>query len=183
MQQVQLHDKTFSLYISEDQIQARLKALAEELNDEYAGKRLLLVVVLKGAFMVAADLARYLSMQPEISFVRVSSYEDKMASSGKVRSMMGLDEDLTDRHVLIIEDIVDTGYTTTYLLGEFGKQQPASLRLFSLLFKPENLQLGKAPDYSAFVIASDFVVGYGLDYAQLGRELRGIYCLEEGEGK
>lgn len=175
MKQIRLHDTYFSLYISEDQIQERLEQIAQELNQTYLDKQLILVVVLKGAFMVASDLIKKLSIQPEIDFIRVSSYEGEMQSSGKVRNLLGLETDIQDRHVLLIEDIVDTGYTTSYLMEELGKKNPASLQMFSLLYKPANLKKGSPPDYIGFEIPPDFVVGYGMDYAQLGRELKDIY--------
>lgn len=181
MEQIHIHDKSFSPYISEHQIQSRLAAVSEEINEEYAGKELLLVVVLKGGFMVAADLMRHLNMQPEVSFIRVSSYANKMESSGKVREMLGLEVDVKDRDVLIVEDIVDTGYTSTFLMDEIRGRQAASVKMFSLLFKPDNLRKGVPPDFIGFVIPPAFVVGYGLDYAEKGREVRGIYqVVEEG---
>ncbi|MEM7373588.1 MAG: hypoxanthine phosphoribosyltransferase [Bacteroidota bacterium] len=181
MQQIHLHDKSFYLYITENQIQSRLATVSQEINQHYEGKELLLVVVLKGAFMVAADLIRHLNMNPEVSFIRVSSYQSDLKSSGKVREMLGLKADVADRHVLIVEDIVDTGFTSTFLMDEIRSKSAASVNMFSLLFKPKNLKKGVAPDFVGFEIPPEFVVGYGLDYAEKGRELRGIYRLKDEE--
>ena len=178
MKTVQLKDKTFTLFLSEQAIQDRIRGMAEEIVTAYEGKPLLLLSVLNGAFLLTADLMRHLPTDTEVAFIRLSSYGDKMNSSGKTREVLGLNFSLQDRHVLVVEDIVDTGHTVAFLDEYLKAQQPASARLLSLLYKPANLVAGRAPDFTGFVIPPEFVVGYGLDYAQHGRGLRSIYRYE-----
>ncbi|RMG20778.1 MAG: hypoxanthine phosphoribosyltransferase [Bacteroidetes bacterium] len=180
MKEIVIKDKRFNLYISPKQIRQRLDDLSHELNKAYHSKNPVLLIVLNGAFIFAADLIRALEVDPQTQFIRISSYEDEMQSSGKVRQVFGQDMPLTGRHVLIVEDIVDTGHTARYLRELLQEQHPASVAMVSLLFKPEAFEGGTPPEYVGFEIPPDFVVGYGLDYAQLGRELQGIYRLAEG---
>lgn len=175
MDQVQLLDKTFHLFLSESDIQARIQALAEELQQAYQGKSILLLGILNGSFLVTADLMRHMPTDTEVAFIRVSSYGDAMESSGQAREVLGLNFSLKDRHVVVVEDIVDTGHTLAFLQGYLQQQQPASLEVLSLLYKPASLVAGSPPDYTGFEIPPEFVVGYGLDYAQHGRGLRSIY--------
>ncbi len=179
MDHVSIKDKVFEPYISPEQIQARIQQLAQTINKLYANKNPILVIVLNGAFIFAADLIRGMTVQPQTQFIRVSSYEDRMQSSQKVKQILGLNMPLVDRHVLIIEDIVDTGHTAKYLRSHIHEQQPASLAIVTLLYKPDAFLGGVLPEHVGFKISNDFVVGYGLDYAQLGRELSGIYKLME----
>ncbi len=170
-------DDLAAVLIDADQIQARLAELAIEIDADYAGKDLLLVGVLKGAVMVMADLARALHTAVEMDWMAVSSYGSGTRSSGVVRIIKDLDADLTDRHVLVVEDIVDSGLTLSWLLRNLSSRGPASLEVCTLLRKPEAQQAGSSKGepprvrYVGFDIPPEFVVGYGLDYAEKYRSL------------
>ncbi|TAE46653.1 MAG: hypoxanthine phosphoribosyltransferase [Bacteroidetes bacterium] len=176
-QLISIRDKQFEMFIPEEQILARVDEIATEINLAYAELRPLLIVVLNGAFLFAADLVRRLTVQPEVQFIRISTYGDQMISSETAQILLGMEIEVEDRDVIIVEDIVDTGYTTDFFREHLSQQSPKSVRLASLLFKPDNYRGTQAPDFIGFSIAPDFVVGYGMDYAQQGRELRGIYRL------
>jgi hypoxanthine phosphoribosyltransferase len=176
MAQIKVHDKTFETYLSEDTIQARIKELAENINKDYAGKKPLFVAILNGSFMFASDLFKYLSIEAEICFIKLASYKG-MKSSGKVVTTIGLDDDLFGKDVIIVEDIVDTGKTLHKFLPKLQHQQPASLKIAALLYKPEATEYPLTLNYIGFSIPNKFVVGYGLDYDGLGRNLKEIYQL------
>ena len=165
-------DDLAAVLIDADRIQARLRELAAEIDRDYAGRELLLVGVLKGAVMVMADLARALHTSVEMDWMAVSSYGSGTRSSGVVRIIKDLDADLTDRHVLVVEDIVDSGLTLSWLLRNLSSRGPASLEVCTLLRKPDaqkghHGKGGQAPvKYVGFDIPPEFVVGYGLDYAE-----------------
>nr|WP_242928029.1 hypoxanthine phosphoribosyltransferase [Pontibacter vulgaris] len=171
---ITLHDCDFSTYIFEEEIIARINILAEQIDQEYAGKNPLFLAVLNGSFMFAADLLKRVSIPCEISFIRLSSYQD-MQSTGKVKEVLGLTEDVSGRHIVVLEDIVDTGHTVNNLLHQLAERNPASVEIATLLMKPECLQHELNIKYVAKSIPNDFVVGYGLDYNGLGRNLRDIY--------
>ncbi|MEM7655400.1 MAG: hypoxanthine phosphoribosyltransferase [Bacteroidota bacterium] len=175
MDRVQLLDKTFHLFLSEVQIQKAIQRLAKELTAAYEGRPMLLLGILNGSFLVTADLMRHLPTETEVTFIRLSSYGNEMESSGKTHEVLGLNFSLEGRHVIVVEDIVDTGHTIAFLDEHLRQQQPASLEVCSLLYKPDNLVAGHPPHYTGFEIPPEFVVGYGLDYAQHGRGLRAIY--------
>ncbi|RMG72968.1 MAG: hypoxanthine phosphoribosyltransferase, partial [Bacteroidetes bacterium] len=177
METVQVHDKHFALKISEATIQARVSDLAATIDRDYEGRSLLLLAVLNGAFVFAADLIRALRTPSEIEFVRISSYGDAMQSSGKAQMSLSEHLQVKGRDVLVVEDIVDSGFTTRFFMSQLQAQGPASVALATLLFKPDNFQAETPPQYIGFDIPPDFVVGYGMDYAQQGRNLRGIYTL------
>ena len=179
METVQVRDKVFRRFLTPAQLQQRVEAIAAQLNQDYACKRPVLLPVLNGAFLFAADLIRELTVSPELQFVRVSSYRQTMQSSGKVEMLVGLEIDITDRHVIVVEDIVDTGLTFDYLYDYLHAKGPASIEIVTLLFKPQNFQGKHRPRYIGYEIPPAFVVGYGLDYAQSGRELSGIYRVDE----
>jgi hypoxanthine phosphoribosyltransferase len=174
---VDMGDDLAAVLIDADQIQARLVELAAEIDRDYEGRELLLVGVLKGAVMVMADLARALHTSVEMDWMAVSSYGSGTRSSGVVRIIKDLDADLTDRHVLVVEDIVDSGLTLSWLLRNLSSRGPASLEVCTLLRKPDAQQKragkgGQAPvKYVGFDIPPEFVVGYGLDYAEKYRAL------------
>jgi hypoxanthine phosphoribosyltransferase len=157
-------------------LQARIKELAAQLNDNYVAKNPVFLVVLNGAFMFAAELFKYLDCQPELSFVKVSSYQGAQ-SSGRVDELIGLQTALKDRHVVIVEDILDTGLTMNKICSILQAEQPASLAICSLLLKPTSYKGKHTPNYVGFEIEDRFVVGFGLDYKELGRELSAIYQL------
>lgn len=173
---VKVHDKSFEIYLSEDTILKRVKELAEAINNDYAGKRPLFIVILNGSFMFAADVFKYLTIEAEICFIKLASYKG-MKSSGKVVTSIGLEEDLFGKEVIILEDIVDTGKTLHNFLPKLVHQQPKSLKIVALLHKPEATEHPLTLDYVGFIIPNKFVVGYGLDYDGLGRNLKEIYQL------
>ncbi len=176
MSTVKIKDKEFSTFISAEKIQARIAELALELNNDYQDKNPVFIGVLNGAFLFTADLFRCMKGDCEVSFIRVASYTGTQ-SSGAVKEVMGLSSDLKGRHLVLIEDIVDTGHTAVYLMETVKKLEPASVRFATLLLKPEALQHDFRPDYIGFEIPNDFIVGYGLDYDGLGRNLNDIYTL------
>lgn len=176
---VQIKDKRFKTFISEDEIQQRVKAVADRINHDMEGKKPLLLAVLNGSFVFAADLMRHITIPCEISFVKLASYEGTVSTS-KVVEVMGLNEDITGRDVIIVEDIVDTGKTMERMLDTLGTRNPNSLHICTLLLKPEKLKIPLNIEYAAMEIPNDFIVGYGLDYDQEGRNLRDIYTLVEG---
>ena len=177
MADVQVHDKIFTPFITAAQIQKRVAEMGALINTEYAGKKPLLIGVLNGSVIFMADLLRHIHSACEIGFIRVSSYQGT-SSSGAVKNVMGLNDDLTGRDVIIVEDIIDTGDTAVYLIEEIRKKNPASLKFATILFKPAALKHDLQPDYVGFEIPPAFVVGYGLDYDGLGRNLADIYQLK-----
>lgn len=171
---VTLHDKQFSLYIPERKILNRIEIIAARISHDYRGKCPIFLSVLNGSFMFASDLMKEISIDCEIAFVRLASYEN-MQTTGKVKELMGLKEDISGRHVVVVEDIVDTGHTIAGLLPQLREKGAASVEVATLLIKPESLQHNLSIKYPAMSIPNDFVVGYGLDYNGLGRNLRDIY--------
>jgi hypoxanthine phosphoribosyltransferase len=174
---IQVKDKFFVPFIEKETLQARIEALAQQLNKDYAEKNPLFVGVLNGSFMFIADLFKYLTIPCEISFVRVSSYQSTN-TTGEVKQILGLKENIENRHVIIVEDIVDTGLTMQEILGYFASKKPESLKVMTLLFKPSALKTDIKLGYVGFEIENRFVVGYGLDYDNAGRNLDAIYVLK-----
>ena len=178
MNTVQVKDKQFALYISEEEILARVKELANRMNTDLAGKNPLFLVILNGSFVFAADLLRDITIPCEITFVRVASYEG-VSSTGEVKQLLGLTQNIEGRTVIIVEDIIDTGFTMKELLRILKEKNPAEIHIASLLVKPDNLQVDLDIPYRCFDIANEFIVGYGLDYDHEGRNLRHIYQVVE----
>jgi hypoxanthine phosphoribosyltransferase len=178
MSRIRIHDKIFTPYISKENIQQKVEELAMALNRDYSDKKPIFIAVLNGAFMFAADLFKSLNIDAEISFIKLASYKG-MKSSGQVITAIGLDIELYDRHVVILEDIVDTGKTLHEFLPQLMHQQPASLKIVALLHKPAATVFPLKVDYKGFEIPDKFVVGYGLDYNGLGRNTAAIYQLSE----
>jgi hypoxanthine phosphoribosyltransferase len=176
MPAIKLHDKTFDTYLSEQDIQEKVKEIADQLNRDYKDKRPLFIAILNGSFMFAADVFKYLTIEAEICFIKLASYRG-MKSSGNVITAIGLDQDLFGRDVVILEDIVDTGKTLGEFLPKLDHQQPKSLKIAALLHKPQATRFPLTIDYLGFSIPDKFVVGYGLDYDGLGRNLKEIYQL------
>jgi len=162
---------------TEEEIQHRLSELAAAVERDYQGRDLLLVGVLKGAVMVMADLARHFSRHVEMDWMAVTSYGSGTKSSGVVRILKDLDTDINGRNVLIVEDIIDTGLTLSWLVRNLASRGPASVHICTLLRKPDALQMAVDVEYVGYDIADDFVVGYGLDYAERYRNLRCIGTL------
>ena len=172
-----LIDDLESVLLTDEQIQDKLREVARRIEADYSGRDVLLIGVLKGAIMVMADLARHLEMPVSIDFMAVSSYGAGTTSSGVVRIMKDLDRDIAGKHVLLVEDIVDSGLTINWLLRNLRSRQPASLDVFALLRKPEAAKVEVPIRYLGFDIPSEFVVGYGLDYAERYRNLRCVGVL------
>ena len=179
---VKIKDLTFKTFIPESEIQQRVKAVAEKINKDLDGKNPLLLAVLNGSFVFAADLIRNITIPCEISFVKLASYQGT-TSTGKIKEVIGLNEDLTGRTVVIVEDIVDTGFTMKRMIETLGTRHPESIHICSLLVKPDKLQVPLNIEYAAIEIPNDFIVGYGLDYDQQGRQLRDIYTIVDKEVK
>ena len=173
---VKIKDLTFKTFIPESEIQQRVKAVAEKINKDLDGKNPLLLAVLNGSFVFAADLIRNITIPCEISFVKLASYQGT-TSTGKIKEVIGLNEDLTGRTVVIVEDIVATGFTMKRMIETLGTRHPESIHICSLLVKPDKLQVPLNIEYAAIEIPNDFIVGYGLDYDQQGRQLRDIYTI------
>jgi hypoxanthine phosphoribosyltransferase len=178
MSLIRVHDKSFEPYLTAAEVENAVKRLAGEINADYAGKRPLFIAVLNGAFMFASDLFKALSIEAEICFIKLASYKGTK-SSGRVLTAIGLDHDLYQRHVIIVEDIVDTGKTLTEFMPRLTHQQPASIKICALLHKPEATVNPIEISYLGFTIPNKFVVGYGLDYDGLGRNIPEIYKLVE----
>ncbi|TDQ09529.1 hypoxanthine phosphoribosyltransferase [Pedobacter metabolipauper] len=175
MNKIQIEDKEFEILLENDNICKRTRLIAIQMNVDYESRCPIFIGVLNGSFLFMADLLKEINISCEVGFIKVSSYTGT-ESSGSIKEVFGLPEDLHNRDVVIIEDIVDTGFTLGYILNEVHKQKPASVKVCSLLLKPTAL---KAPidelEYVGFEIANEFVVGYGLDYNGLGRNLKDIY--------
>lgn len=178
METIQVHDKVFKPYITENQIQQRIKELAENINRDYAEQTVIFIAILNGSFMFASDLFKHLTIKSEISFIKLASYKG-LKSSGTVTTAIGLDVDLHNKHVVVLEDIIDTGKTLHHFIPQLEHQHPASLKIVTLLHKAEMTQYPVQIDYTGFVIPNKFVVGYGLDYDGQGRNYRDIYQLVE----
>jgi len=176
MSQIQVHDKFFKPFIERERIQERIGELGRQIDADYEGKRPLFLAVLNGSFIFAADLFRALTIEAEISFIKLASYKGT-SSTGNVVTAIGLEENLHDRHVILLEDIIDTGKTLSSFIPEINSRQPASLKIASFLTKPEALQYDLKADYFGFEVPDKFVLGYGLDYDGLGRNLPELYEL------
>jgi hypoxanthine phosphoribosyltransferase len=173
-----INNKEFEQYIGRNQIGDRLNELAEQIDTDYAGKSVVMLAVLNGAFIFAGDLIRLLKVDAEVSFVKLKSYRG-LASTGEVQTLIGLMHELKNREVLIVEDIIDTGRTMSKLLEMVWEQSPASVKVCTLLVKPDVFKNKYQLDYVGFSIPDKFVVGYGLDYDELGRQLPDIYKIKD----
>ena len=176
---IRLHDKRFKVMIPAARIDEVVEAVAERINRDYAGKETpIFLGVLNGSFMFFSDLIKKIEFHSEISFVKLASYAGT-ASTGEVRSLIGLDGSIEGRHIIVVEDIVDTGHTIKRLLDDLQKKNPAELKVATLLFKPESLRCDVKPDYVGFSIPPKFIIGFGLDLDGLARNLKDIYVLKE----
>ena len=178
MPNIRVHDKIFKPYISAEDIRKKVGELAGMLNRDYKNRHPVFIAILNGSFIFAADLFKELTIEAEISFIKLASYKGTK-SSGQVISSIGLDMEIFGRHVVIIEDIVDTGKTLNVFLPQLQHQQPLSMKIVALLHKPEAVVYPLKVDYTGFEIPDKFVVGYGLDYNGLGRNNAAIYQLLE----
>lgn len=177
MNSVQVKDRTFKPFLTAEQIQARVSEIGAQINHDLEGKEPIFLAILNGSFMFAADLMRSITIPSEISFVRVSSYCG-MESVGTLTEVLGLKEDIKGRTVVIVEDIIDSGFTMQGLVKTLLEKEPADLRICTLLVKPGNLKVELDIPYCAFEIPNDFILGYGLDYDGFGRNLPAIYVVE-----
>ena len=175
---VQVKDKQFALYISQETIRKRVKEVAEEIEADLKDKNPLFLVILNGSFIFAADLLRDMMFPCEITFIRMSSYEGTN-TTGKVKQVLGLRESIQGRTVVVVEDIIDTGYTMQEMLRILKEKNPAEIYVTSLFVKPDNIKVDIKIDYKCFDIDNDFIVGYGLDYDQYGRNFPDIYKVVE----
>ena len=175
---IQVIDKKFKPYITAAEIDVRIKEMAQQINKDYEGKKPIFIAILNGSFMFASDLFKYISIEAEICFIKLASYKGTK-STGNVITSIGLDEPLEGRNVVIIEDIVDTGNTLNKFLPQLYNQQPASLKIAALLQKPEALEHPLDLHYVGFSVPNKFLLGFGLDYDGLGRNLAEIYQLVE----
>ena len=178
MDTVKIKDKSFRVSIPEAEIKQHVKALAEQMSKDLEGKNPIFLGVLNGSFIFAADLMREMTVPCEISFVKLASYQGT-TSTGKVREVLGINENLSGRTVVIVEDIVESGQTMKRMIESLGTRNPASIHICTLFFKPDKLREELDLDYVAFRIPDDFIVGYGLDYDHQGRELKDIYTIVE----
>lgn len=176
MERVKLHDKEFEIFLTEDELDLDIEVVAERLNTDYADKTPVFIAVLNGAFMFASELLKQVHIPCEISFVKMASYEGTQ-SSGEMNRLIGLAGNMTGRHIVIVEDIVDTGHTVEHLMADLQEQGPASIEVATLLMKPDAYRKHFPVKYVARNIPNEFVVGFGLDYDGLGRNLRHIYTL------
>lgn len=175
---ITIQDKQFDLFIPHEQINERVSKLAEELNADYQGKTPILIALLNGAFVFAADLVRKLRFDHEIQFTKYSSY-DGMNTTGKVKELIGLPIDIKDKDVIVVEDIIDTGTTMSELIPLLKSKGPKSLEIATLLMKPGKLAVNIDVKYCAMNIPNEFIVGYGLDYDGVGRNYKSIYVVKE----
>ena len=173
---VKIKDKTFKTFIPEKEILEHVKVVADRINEDMKDKKPLFLAVLNGSFIFAADLMRMITIPCQISFVKLASYQGT-TSTGKITEVIGINEDLAGRNVIIVEDIVDTGLTMKRMVETLGTRHPESIHICTLLVKPEKLQVDLDIEYAAMSIPNDFIVGYGLDYDQEGRGLRDIYSI------
>ena len=178
MSTIKVHDKYFVPFLSEAEIQKKIKELGLQISKDYDGKKPLFIAILNGSFMFASDLFKHITIDTEICFIKLASYRGTK-SSGQVITAIGLDTDITGRNVIILEDIIDTGKTLNEFLPQIRNQQPASLKIAVLLHKPEATVYPITINYCGFSIPDKFVVGYGLDYNGLGRNISSIYKLRE----
>lgn len=176
MNTIKIKDKEFAVSIPEEKILKQVKRVADEINRDLKDKNPIFLSVLNGSFMFTADLMKNINIPCEISFVKLASYEG-LASSGTVKEVIGINEDLTGRTVVVVEDIVDTGFTMERLLEQIGTRNPAEVHIATLLVKPDKLKVDLKLEYVAMSIPNDFIVGYGLDYDGFGRNYKEIYTV------
>lgn len=178
-EQLVIGEDIFVPFLTEDQIQGRIRELSDQISQDYIGKVPIFIGVLNGAFIFLADLIKNVKIKCEIDFFKLSSYGDSKISSGNVRLLKELNCDVNGRDIIIVEDIVDSGLSIKYIEEIFNKHTPASMKVCSLLMKPESLKYDVKIDYIGFKIPGKFVIGYGLDYAQKYRNLKTIYALKD----
>ncbi len=180
MNTIKIHDKTFEVFIEEKEILDKVKEMGGQIEKEHRGKDILFISILNGSFVFTADLLRDINMDVKLSFLKLSSYEGDR-SSGSVRRLIGLDEELDGKTVIVVEDIIDTGCTLDGIIEDLQVKGPDDIKIASLLIKPEAYKGSHSIDYTGFEIPNDFVIGYGLDFDGLGRNLRSVYRIVKNE--
>lgn len=178
MDKIRIQDKTFEIMMTEEYILSQIDKVAKRINEDMKDKNPLFLAVLNGSFMFASDLMKKVTIPSEISFVKLASYQGT-TSSGKVKEIIGINEDLSGRTVVIVEDIVESGLTMKQMIESLGTRNPASVHICSLFVKPECLKVDLNIEYAVMNIGNDFIVGYGLDYNQQGRNYKDLYVLSE----
>jgi len=178
MNEIKTDDHQFKVMIRDDEIQTQVRRLGKEITKDFYDKNPILVGVLNGSFLFVADLVRVLDTECEIDFLKIGSYGDHMQSSGTVRLDKDVSAKLQGRHVIVVEDIIDSGLSVTFIRNHILKMNPATLRFATLLLKKEKAKVSFPIDYVGFEIGNEFVIGYGLDYAQRYRHLKDIYVTE-----
>ncbi len=178
MSAIKVHDKYFVPYMAEAVVLKRVQELAKQIDDDYKGKKPLFIAILNGSFIFASDLFKSISIDAEICFIKLASYKGTK-STGQVITAIGLDMDIVNRHVIVLEDIIDTGKTMHAFLPQLYNQHPASLKIAALLHKPDATAYPVTIDYLGFSVPDKFLLGYGLDYDGLGRNLKEIYQLTD----
>ncbi len=175
---MKVKDKKFELYISSQKIKKKVKELAQQINKDYKGRHLLFISILNGSYVFTADLLREIDLSCEVSFIKIASYS-KMENTGNLQELIGLNENIFQRDVILVEDIMDSGKTMENLLEKMDSLGPNSVEVATLLMKPEALETGLPIKYIGFEIPQEFVVGYGLDYDGAGRNFKDIYQIKE----
>jgi hypoxanthine phosphoribosyltransferase len=178
MKEIRILDKHFREYLTESAIQQRIDELAETMNNDLAGKEVVFLGILNGAFLFAADLFRRIDFPARISFVKLASYQGT-SSSGSIKELIGWNEDIKNKTIVVLEDIIDTGNTLERIIDELVIRKAAEVRIAALLYKPDAYTKNIPLDYIGFEIPDNFVVGYGLDYDGFGRNLPAVYTLVE----
>ena len=178
MDKIKLLDRRFKMMIPAEEIDKAVARVAEQLDQRYAGKTPVFLGVLSGSFLFLSDLVRKINFDSRLAFVKISSYEGTQ-STGNVKQQFGIDFDIEGKDIIIVEDIVETGHSMNYLLDYLKQRNPASISICTLFFKPEKFLYEYNIDYVAMPIGNEFIVGYGLDYNQIGRNLKDIYVLDE----
>lgn len=177
--EIHVGSEVFKLYLTEEKIQERVIEIGKQISEDYKDKLPIIIGVLNGSFLFMSDLVKNIDAKCEVDFFKLSSYGDSKISSGKVKLIKELNADIEGRHIIIVEDIVDSGLSMKYIEELIGTHNPASMKVVSLLVKPNSLKYDIKIDYIGFEISDEFVIGYGLDYAQHYRNLRSIYALDE----
>jgi hypoxanthine phosphoribosyltransferase len=178
MDKIRIVDKEFRLLVSSDKIQESVNRMAAEMNKDLKGRDVIFLGILNGAFMFVSDLIRRIDLECQISFLKLATYEGS-SSSGNIKRLIGLDEDISGKTVVILEDIIDTGFTIDSIFKQLKGYGPGDIKIAALLFKPDRFDRDSKPDYTGIEIPNDFVAGYGLDYKGYGRNLKDIYVMTD----
>ncbi|MFA6806128.1 MAG: hypoxanthine phosphoribosyltransferase [Bacteroidales bacterium] len=177
MEKINIKGKTFEKYIESKEIDLIIKSLSQKINSDYLGKEICFIVILNGAFLFASDLFKQIEGLPIITFIKISSY-DGLSSTGKTKELIGLNTDIKGKDIIIVEDIVDTGNTMDDIVNMLKKQEPSSLEICTLMFKPQSFKKDFNIKYIGKKISDEFIIGYGFDFDEYGRNLKDIYQIK-----